>query len=239
MTAPEPAIDRASLRLQTGQYFPEEQTKTGIVLHHTVGGSAASTLKWWQADPRRVATAYLVERDGRIYEVFPPEAWAWHANVKAEDFERRTIGIELCSEGALEAAPDPDNPGRLLLYAFQGAGRRLLGPAERLLEERRVIHFSEGWRGYSWFDQYDDRQVAASIALVAWLCERFRIPARIPLEAYLPAADPRRWYAFAGVLHHTMLRADKSDLHPGFPFWRLAQALGDDRWKGLPMGGPA
>lgn len=230
--APEPPIDRTTLRLTPDQYFPEAQTKTGIVLHHTVGGSASSTLKWWQQDPRRVGTAYLVDRDGRIFEVFPPEAWAWHANIKAEDFERRTIGIELCSEGALEVEPDGENPGRLNLWAFQGAGRRLLGPAEFLLEQGQVIYYPDGWRGYQWYDCYEPVQVKATIALVAWLCDRFGILRRIPVQAYNPAADPRRWYPFVGVLHHAMLRADKSDLHPAFPFGDLAVALGDPAWKG-------
>ena len=36
----------------------------------------------------------------------------------------------------------------------------------------------------------------------------------------------RQWLAFKGVVSHAMLRPDKTDTHPGFPYDRLAYALG-------------
>lgn len=225
----EPVIDRTTLRLEpTRDYFAEAKLKTTVVLHHTVGGSASSTHKWWRDDPRRVGTAYLVERDGRIFETFPPDCWAWHVNAKAQDLEERTIGIELCSEGALQALQDQANPGRTLLFGLNGT--RNLGDAAVALEQGRAVYFEEGWRGYQWFDAYDLRQFNAAAALITWLCQQFRILPRIPLEAPHAEADARRWYAQGGVLHHAMYRPDKSDLHPAFPWVELAHWLGDERW---------
>jgi hypothetical protein len=39
-------IDR-SLRLPKSEYFPPAHKKTGIAIHHTVGGTARSTFDWW------------------------------------------------------------------------------------------------------------------------------------------------------------------------------------------------
>ncbi len=42
------------------------------MLHHTAGGSARSTFNYWNGNATRIATAYIVERDGTIFEVFDP-----------------------------------------------------------------------------------------------------------------------------------------------------------------------
>jgi N-acetyl-anhydromuramyl-L-alanine amidase AmpD len=223
--APEPAIDRTALRLPTSQYIPQTCEKQTIVLHHTVGGSARSTYRWWTIDRKvgalpgdqlRVGTAYLVERDGTIYETFPPECWAFHVGLGDGPLERRTIGIELCSEGALTRRGDE----------LWGIGRSL-GMVDKLFELGRVYRIPQGWRGFEWFDAYDEPQIDATCRLVRWLCERFGIQAALPRAAeWLGPADRTRWAAFAGVVHHALLRPDKSDLHPGFPEWRLARLLG-------------
>lgn len=218
MTAPRvnpPAID-TTLRLPDDQYYPEPQDKSVISLHHTVGGSATSTFDWWLTDPARVGTAYIVARDGTVHEVFPPECWAYQFGVKGADLERRAIGIELASEGALA-----ERDG--ILYAFDG--QRRLGWANDLESQGRAERHD--WRGYRWFDAYDERQVTMALRLVVHLCERFAIPKQCPLDADLYGpADRRRWWEYRGVVHHVMFRADKSDLHPGFPWHRLRMAFG-------------
>lgn len=78
------------LRLPVDQYFNETPKKDLIVLHHTVGGSAKSTFDYWRTDPEHIGTAYIVERDGTIYEVFSPECWAYHLGLKIGPVAWRT-----------------------------------------------------------------------------------------------------------------------------------------------------
>lgn len=217
MTAP--AIDH-SLQLPPTQYFPQGDPKSLIVLHHTVGGSARSTLKWWNDTAERIGTAYIVERDGTVYEVFPPEGWAWHIGVGDAALEKRSIGIELASEGALAVRQDGEGEW----WAF-GANARL-GKVIPLQQAGRILKLSQSWRGFRWFDAYEPAQVAATVALVVSLCDRFGIPRTMPTPAECRGnADLERWRSFRGVLHHALLRHDKSDLHPVFDFERLAAAL--------------
>ena len=94
-----PPVDR-SLRLSDAQYLQESSPKDLIVLHHTAGASARSTFDWWQTgQPQRIATAYVVERDGTIFEVFDPRFWAFHLGLAGTGGHvgRRSIGIQMDS----------------------------------------------------------------------------------------------------------------------------------------------
>ena len=76
-------VDR-SLELPQSEYYAEPQAKSGIALHHTVCNDAHTTVRLWRADktkagkPRHVATAYVIDRDGTVFELFDPAAWAFH-----------------------------------------------------------------------------------------------------------------------------------------------------------------
>ena len=221
-------IDR-SYRLKEDEFLKEKFPKDLIVLHHTVGGSATSTMKWWNMDPRDVATAYVVARDGKVHEVFDPKYWAWHLGIKSSRTEKRSIGIEIASEGAL--TPRSEN-GKLALYAFAGqAAEKRLGTAADLLRTHKVVHLSETFRGWEWFDVYDEPQIDSCIELCNYLCDLFDIPHRFPLEAQLDIPDLRKWFDFKGILHHAMIRKDKSDLHPLFPYAKFGRGIGDLAWE--------
>jgi hypothetical protein len=202
------AFDR-SLRLEPTEHFPTAEPKTGIAIHHTVGGTANSTLSWWRVDGEMVGTAYLIERDGTVHEVFDPRAWAWQFGLpwpqaKKTRFEKRFIGIEIASEGGLR-----ESNGKL--YCFDRISTRT--------EKRRDLAFDFGtsYRGYRFFDRYEPEQVDALVGLIDHLCDRFAIPRRVPdrfFEFYGEAlAD------FEGVIGHTMVRVDKSDPIPDRALW--------------------
>lgn len=202
-----PTINR-DLRLSPHQYQQTRHKKDLIVLHHTVGGTAKSTFEYWRSTPERVATAYLIERDGTVFEVFPPECWAPHVGVKGNQnaLDKRSIGIEIASEGALK-----ESGGKL--YCFDRVTPRT---------EHTTANFDNGvkWRGYRYFDAYEEAQLMAVFSLVNLLLLKFQIPRRMPANFKDFEA---RFLTFAGVLGHCNLRADKSDPHPGFDWERLQQ----------------
>jgi N-acetyl-anhydromuramyl-L-alanine amidase AmpD len=198
-----------SLRLPNNQFFNQPHAKSGIVLHHTVGGTARSTFEHWKSAPDHIGTAYIIERDGTVFEVFAPEAWAYHLGLKGTggSHDRRTIGIEIASEGALR-----ESEGKL--YCFDRISPRTLHTS---------AHFDNGekWRGFRYFDAYEEAQMVSIVDLVNHLCMRFQIPRRVP--AKLTEYDPN-YLAFKGVFGHHHVRNDKSDIHPGFDWERLIQA---------------
>lgn len=233
------------LRLSSGQYMQDVLRKTQIVLHHTVGGSAKSTFDYWQQSADRVATAYIVDRNGDAYEVFDPHYWAFHLGLKSANNRRanmQSIGIELASEGALRSGTElnavrtahgctaPFDPQ--WLYAFDVDPDPARPPCKWFTRARKLYPLSDSlkyfkpsspYRGYSYFDDYDVPQVEALVLLVRQLCTEFRVPMEVPegdLHAYRPELVD-----FHGVVHHVLLREDKTDLQPGFDFQAFMQRV--------------
>jgi hypothetical protein len=215
-------LDR-SLRLPESEYFAEPQAKSGIALHHTVCDDARTTLDLWRRDraaggkPRRVATAFVIDKDGTIFEAFDPAAWAWQFGLPWRDeerigFEKRFIGIEITSEGGLL-----EHEGRL--YAYDRVSPHFEKPASEALD------CGTPYRGFRWFDRYEPEQLDALGRLVDELCARFSMPRVYPERPYLYYGDALR--SFEGVIGHAMVRSDKSDPAPDPLLWAtLEEAAG-------------
>ncbi|MGD8781885.1 MAG: N-acetylmuramoyl-L-alanine amidase [Ignavibacteria bacterium] len=203
-----------SLRLPDMEYFQTVTKKTGICIHHTVGGSALSTFNWWKEDPRHVGTAYIIGRDGVIYEVFDPKYWAFQFGLKSTDewndreryaFEKRFIGIEIASEGGLI-----ERNGKL--YCFDKVSPK----TEKSRDE--AFDFGTDYRGYRYFDKYEPAQVDSLTGLINDLCEKFEIKKDVPKE-FLKYYG-KKLKDFQGSIGHTMVRADKTDPLPDINFWK-------------------
>jgi hypothetical protein len=198
------------LQLPDDQYFPVGNMKTGICLHHTCGGTAASTVEWWKQDGKMVGTAFIVGRDGTVYGVFDPNAWAFQFGLRWGDpdrtnFEKRFIGIEIASEGGLK-----ESGGNL--YCFNVVSNRTLKKREE------AFNYGQVYRGYRYFDKYETKQVDSVIQLVNHLCDTFGIDRKIPSD-YMGYYG-KKLKDFKGVIGHVNIREDKSDPAPDNSFWQ-------------------
>ncbi|MBM7112415.1 N-acetylmuramoyl-L-alanine amidase [Archangium primigenium] len=76
-----------------------------IVLHHTASNNGASDLAWMRNPQSQVSAHYMLDRDGKIYQLVGDEKRAWHAG-KGElhgvptDVNGRSIGIEIVNDGS-------------------------------------------------------------------------------------------------------------------------------------------
>src|SRR5437868_13203626 len=145
-----------SLRLPADSYFPEKFTKDLVVLHHTVGGSAKSTFKYSRTDEQHIGPAYIVDRDGTIYEVFPPECWAYHLGLKTtRELDKRSVGIEIASEGALL-----ERGGNYYAFGRLTEATRYRGPVFDIADSQtsssgiKEVSAQQLWREYRYFAQY-------------------------------------------------------------------------------------
>lgn len=191
------------------EYFKTVSEKSGICVHHTVGGTARSTFNWWNQDSHMVGTAFIIDRDGAVYNVFDPECWAWQFGLPWDyeekiAFEKRFIGIELASEGGLL-----EEDGKF--YCFDRISPRTEKP------EDEVFDAGSDYRGYRYFDRYEPEQVDSLVELINHLCDEYDIPRRVQ-------AEPTRYYGkqlknFEGIIGHTMVRRDKSDPAPDPELW--------------------
>jgi N-acetyl-anhydromuramyl-L-alanine amidase AmpD len=156
-----------------------------------------------------VGTAFIIDRDGSVYNVFNPECWAWQFGLPwdYEDkiaFEKRFIGIELASEGGLL-----EENGKF--YCFDRISPRTEKP------EEEVFDAGSDYRGYRYFDRYEPVQIDSLVELINHLCDEYDIPRRVQ-------ADHAKYFGeklkdFEGIIGHTMVRKDKSDPAPVPELW--------------------
>jgi LysM repeat protein len=219
--APEPlpavaapiAIDRKKFALAPGQYFAETFPKDLIVLHFTAGSSARSAYDSWRNTPLQVATAYLVDTDGSIYECFPPAHWAYHLGVTGAasanwKHDKRSIGIEIANVGPLRL--DPTKPQQLNWWPNDFKTKHCT-----LAETSKYV--AAPYRGFTHFASFPTVQSDAVVSLVAHLCSAFSIPRVLPPEAQRTAFDMEFFKSFTGIATHQNFRKDKTDIGPAFP----------------------
>ncbi len=211
-------IDR-SRRLPVNQFVPEAQTKDLVVLHFTAGGTVAGAYQSWLSTPERVATAYLVDLDGRIYEVFDPAQWAAHLGIPAAHnrafrLDKRSIGIEIVNWGGLKLGAN----GRLNSWPNNYRNRYCT-----IAETARYVRKS--YRGLEYFAAFPEAQQEAVCRLTRQLCDQFGIPKQLPDPAKRDLLDWSYFENYRGIASHQNFNPEKTDIGPAFDWDRLRRAL--------------
>ena len=182
------------LPLHPNQYFQGIFPKKYIFLHHTAGGSAASSIGGWAANPARIATPYVIDRDGTIYECYDPKFWAYSLGVKGNSaIERASIPIEIASYGNLTL-----KNGKYIKWTGSE------------IEAVKVVKCP--FRNFDYYENYTPAQIAALSVLIPYLMKRFGISLQ---------ADPVKFWDFKnpatlppGIYSHSTVRKDKVDVYP-------------------------
>jgi N-acetyl-anhydromuramyl-L-alanine amidase AmpD len=181
------------------EYYSAEHKKEQIYLHHTVSSTAASAINWWKQDGLHIATAYLIEKDGTIYENFDPKCWSFHLGLKNTNgrVDKKSIGIEIVNEGWLTKKGDD-------FFWFEGKSKY----------RGEVIELETPWRGQKYFAKYTEEQVKSAAIVCKFLLYNLSIPFNI-IEHY--NYDKTLINDYKGILSHCNVRSDKTDLSPAFP----------------------
>jgi N-acetyl-anhydromuramyl-L-alanine amidase AmpD len=189
------------------QYFADNFPKRRICLHHTVGSTADGAISWWRKQREKVGTAYVIDKDGTVHEVFNDQFYAYQFGLsncaRRMEFEQSTIGIELVNEG-------------YLFYA-----------SNRYRTEWNATYKGEvvegWWRGNQRWAAYTEAQYIALSELLIELSEKHDIALSIKadLEYDLSVFDTHT------VLNHAQVRRDKTDLSPAFDFAKLQTLLSE------------
>lgn len=197
--------------LKNGQFFRQIYPKKNIVLHHTVSTTAESPYNWWNMTPERVATAFIIDRDGTILNPMPSWAWAYHLGLNTwrnGELNRRSIGIEIVNEGRLTKEDDVFRWGDDPRIKFKGWTYKHRGS----LDVMRQMY-----RGYEYWPVYDDRQYLALNELLTWLLKKYNLPKTIykGIDFNPGVVDSYTVYS------HCNVRSDKTDVSPAFDFNRI------------------
>lgn len=191
--------------LAADQYYQGVYQKTHIFLHHTAGGSAAGAIAGWSSNPENVATPYVIERTGDIYECYDPKFWAYHLGIKGGTaLEKASIGIEIVSYGNLTL-----KDGKYLTYT------------NRILPESEVLKID--FRGFKYYQRYTEAQIASLKILLPYLMDRFKIKLQDNTDKFWEFSDPSKLPP--GIYSHTTVRKDKVDIFPQPEIVELVKGL--------------
>jgi N-acetyl-anhydromuramyl-L-alanine amidase AmpD len=198
-------------------YNAEAVAKERVVLHFTTGyiRGDARALTIPKSDPAtRVSVAFIIARDGNIYNLFDSRYWAYHLGPTAvggnTPMSRSSVGVEISNIGPLTQQGQS-----LFTTTAQDAYCTL---------NESIYYRRASYRGFNYYASFTDAQYASLISLLRYLTGRFNIPRR-----FLPLAsryETRNDIAqFRGVVSHVNFRTDKFDIGPAFDWDRVIRGV--------------
>lgn len=189
-------------------YYKTKTTKKSICLHFTVGYIKSDTASLSTKD-NCVSVSYVVDRSGRIYEMFPDTEWSYHLGKGAVGgngtMSKQSIGIEISNYGPLKLSGDK-------LVDVYGN--------EYCKESETEFYSKQNFRGYDYYASMTDVQIDSVSALVRYLGRKHDIPMDFRPDDS-PFASNSEATSFRGVFYHTNVRKDKFD----WPFTPSLKAI--------------
>jgi N-acetyl-anhydromuramyl-L-alanine amidase AmpD len=181
------------------QYKKEMNTKTQIVLHHTVSGDGVNgDISTWEGTPERIATCIIIDRQGIPWQLFSSKYWAYHLGAGNEDLDKHSIGIEIDCWGWVK----PTSNGTYKTYYGN----------EVELED--VEYYEDGFRGYKFYEKYTDAQIQTIGELILYWNKVYGIPLKYNEDMWNLSRNALN--GKPGIWSHVSYRkySEKTDAHP-------------------------
>lgn len=198
MTSKELVFERLKQVAGFTNFNDEVTNKKNIVLHHTAGGTAMSSINYWKQNQNKVSTFVVVDRDGTIYQCFPSDRWAFSLGLNVSNFreiEKQTIAIEIANYGYLiKSRGDYYN-------AYQG-----------YISPDNVCVLNSPFKGIVAFEKYTEAQIESTRRLILYLSEKFNID--ISNKENIFDLNSNALKGIGGLWSHNSFRKDKTDIYP-------------------------
>lgn len=192
-------------RLTTGQYIQQSKPKTQLFLHFTAGGpNAKNVIDYWDSNEPRVATPFVIDGDGDVFECFNPDYWSYHLGIKGTKgrLDKASVGIEICNYGPLKL-----KDGKY--YAWPG------NYSKKTVPKDEVYSLPRGFRGFQYYQAFTDGQINATERLCEYLIEKYDIEVQYEFDySWFDYNNEVIRKTLPGIWSHTSVRTDKFDLYP-------------------------
>ena len=197
-------------------YHPTKTPKKSICLHFTVGHIKADIETLTKRD-YHVSVSYVVDRSGRIYELFPDTYWSCHLGKDAvggnEVMSKQSIGIEISNYGPLTQS------GENLMDSYKKAYCKM---------SETEYYYKHSYKHHEYYASMTDIQTEAVAALVKYLSRKHNIPMNFKGNDE-PFASDKEAVSFNGVFYHTNVRKDKFDWPFGPALKAIIAACSDEK----------
>lgn len=207
----------------TNQYYKQPTKKTQIVLHHTVsGGSALGDINWWKMTAGRIATHFIVDRSGVIYQLYSSKYWAHHIgvtnkvfgeyNIKGNNLKlnQNSIGIEIDSWGPLMEDINTNKWYPVMLDENTNIYKPNI--RSKHIDVKNIEFYPNGYRGFFAYEKYTQAQLESVSQLLVYLTKKHNIPKTYNSDMWYMSTDALN--GFTGIWSHVSYRPDKTDCHP-------------------------
>lgn len=194
--------------VQDSKFRPEM-----IILHHTAGASFDSSYRYWASTRERIATHFGIDRNGDTYQCIPLErAFGFHIYIASpgnkidrkfknlgQEYDRKSIGIELASYGWVEKYGD-----------------KFLNCYGKVIDPNKVIKLDKPYKGFEYWEAYTQEQLDSLENLLTYLLAQFPKIASNLKDDYsnIFSIDQDALNFVPGIYSHTSLRQDKYDCFP-------------------------
>jgi N-acetyl-anhydromuramyl-L-alanine amidase AmpD len=205
------------------QYYRQETNKNSLVLHHTVSGPyAQGVIDWWNQDPQRIATHFIIQKNGTIFQLYSSKYWAHHLGIKSTflqqlgftDYSTRnvllnqnSIAMEITNWGGLVRDNNGYHP------ATWDTNLKKYVPITKItIPDQNVQVYPKPFRDFLYFEKYSPEQIESVNRLIVYLCDKWNIPKDYNSDMW--DISKKALGGIHGIWSHISYRPDKSDLHP-------------------------
>jgi len=181
-------------------YKNEKTQKTQIILHHTVSSPNAGkgVIDDWNKRANGIATHYVMDGKGTIFQAFDTDYWAHHIGTKDKrnkSLNKKSISIEISNWGGLTKKGDK------YYNAYNG-----------VIKNENIIEFKDGYHSFYHFQKYTKDQLNALRTLLVDLCNKYNISKSYNSDMWDYSESAMN--GENGIWTHVSYRPDKSDCFP-------------------------
>jgi N-acetyl-anhydromuramyl-L-alanine amidase AmpD len=205
-----------SIRPSYNSYYNDETfTKNKIVIHGTQGDLKQDISSLTKKNIKTSA-AFVVARDGTIYELFDPQKWAYHTgsgySFRKDYISERSIAIELSNMGPLELNQND-------LYNVVTRKNKSANVYCSEIDTSQYTKLDEPFKGRVHFASYPIEQIDALVELINYISDKYKIPKEIlPENERFEKMSARKALDFNGICTDLNFNSDKMDIGPDFPW---------------------
>lgn len=188
--------DNKLIQVNWLKYYPDIYKKNQVTIHHTVSGPGISgDLEHWKTFKSHIATCIIIERDGKINQLFSSKYWGYHLSCGNTFLDQHSIAVEL------------DNWGQL--YELNGKFYNVYDK-EVNVPIRRYI---KGFRGEQIFEAYTKEQLWSLGQLLLLWNINYEIPLRYNEDMW--DVSEKALNGEPGIFAHVSYKpSGKWDAHP-------------------------
>jgi len=213
------------------KFYPIEYTKKQITLHHTESGEGIrGDIDHWISLTNRIATCVIIDHDGIAHQCFSSKYWAHHLGIKSTYLKdkgysdwtsrntilnRESIAIEIDNWGGLVLG---DGTTKQFGLKADGKPNMVKTKIDKYyaaygnIVNVPVVHYKDGYKGYYYYEKYNDEQIRCVGELLLLWNIKYKI--NLDYNENMWDISDDALSGKEGVWSHTSYREDKSDVHP-------------------------